>query len=1780
MKRANFMVLVAIVMTGFAVAGVSSGWYDQQWRRAEKAEKQQMPVSALNIVKQIETTAVGDGNSTEQLRALDKMLTLRASIDWSSGNILVDSLRGLSVQFTTPTSQMLYCLSMAQWLGRTNLPWSRDIRDDFRSLPVNEWSNIESRQAALEYVTKGLKDRDLFKGVDSKPYKALLDNGNEKEYPSPDLYVAVMRRAIEVLSSVDLGVKGVLWKELLEYLKPYPDLYVEVYMNGHTNMPYGIEGEYIAKMDSLVSLYPKDNVAVRPMVAKLRHMAFNRELRDEKVEEDYFQKISDQCDAIIKRFPRSRYIAHAKELKKDLSHKFCSFEVPTQIFPNAEVEVEIGYKNINKLIFEVYHLSDTLNRFDFNAWGNEVNLLRDIKRKKPLLRRSIEVASPLNIEKKSSVNITLTEMGRYLVLIKDGKGDAISSGKVVVSGIGAVYRVSKNRNQIYVADFMSGEPYDSILLESKDGTKESLSLSGFTKFTTKEGNSNVIPTRGDDIYSIPFYVYDYNRDNRTKDLRRLSIYTDRLRYKPKDTLFFKAHSYTIGKGAALLAGEEELFYLLSPNGDRVAQSGKLTSDIWGGYSGYFVIPEGNINGTYRINAGNGRSLLGNTIVNVDSYKQPTLYLKINPVDEGYSFGDSIDICGAVKSFAGYNIANATIKYTVTVTPNRYFYSYYFQSKEVVSAETVSDGNGDFKFSFVSIYPTESLMRYSAVYRVVVSATDQRGETQEAVKNIYIGTQRYHLRCDMPDVVDKLTGLMPLVEVQNLEGTSQSDLKGRYTLYEGKNEILKGDFVSNNSLTIPWAELKSGSYKIVFSMDQAEEIEHSFLLFSPKESAFPADTVGFMYALKNEEPIKFIFATSKEKIYALVEVCSADSVLSSQNMVFEKGLRECQMPYMESYPDKVTLNMTFIYGGKSYQYHDDFERKVTENPLVMKLVTLREKSRPGAKEQLLIEVKDSFGKGVESSVVLTVYDKSTDKPFLHSFEPINAQMPHEQFALLNHSSCFSSTSGLFVGKTHYRLAKKGINDEKITSYVMYMPTRSGGMLSKDGESVEEEEDVENGQERADFRSTALFYPSLFTDEEGMAKVDFIYPDNLTTYNIMAMAVARDLRSVVNKAEIVVSKEVMVMSAFPQFMRSGDSVVLRVQALNKTSESLQTTLSLEIVNVKNETFKPIKLLLNPSSDAIVEFAFKVPHGVDKLDFRLELSSDKHKDIELRSVPVAEDVERYARSRSYILPGDRLYLDLKEIVGMKRESAERLSVNVWNPTTALIRSIPYGIDRGSSSLIAILNNWYLTGAGSVMVSNIHSEIAKWDVGSEAILSSKTPWSVDSPSERIKEIKSLADKDSVTLIMGETMATINSYQNSDGGFPWFKGMSSSVSVTMLMLDRYADLVKCGYYDNSSPMEMLSRAVKWLDNQMLNDLEMQKKADVLSFDVLNYLSVRGSFMSYDLSPKCRDMWRYFLGRVEKQWSSYPIIGMAQIALVLDREGRDIKPIIASLNQYAVKNSSLGVYFPNAVMPFRGLVNSELRVHAMLLELFARSPKTNHLSAGIAQWLMLQRKNQAWENTTATADVILALWNYYSPAQNGDNNVKVSIPFKHKNGYEIDPNLIRGGDKEIVIAGRGDAMPMFVDVIYSCEKPLSQIEAQGNGFEVKRRLYRVTGGLQQEVSDSTVLNVGDQIVARYYIKNDENRSFVHLRSLRSGALQPINDVSGYAFGHYREVKESVINYYFYLMPEGDNFIEERFYVALQGCFNDGYLSIESLLSPAYQANSSSGSIRVADPFDN
>ena len=156
-------------------------------------------------------------------------------------------------------------------------------------------------------------------------------------------------------------------------------------------------------------------------------------------------------------------------------------------------------------------------------------------------------------------------------------------------------------------------------------------------------------------------------------------------------------------------------------------------------------------------------------------------------------------------------------------------------------------------------------------------------------------------------------------------------------------------------------------------------------------------------------------------------------------------------------------------------------------------------------------------------------------------------------------------------------------------------------------------------RTNFNPLALFQPSVKTDSNGKATINFKLPDNLTRYRVMAVSVdGTGKKFGEGESSITAKQPLMVRPSAPRFMNFGDKIELPVVVQNQTDKPMTVNVAVRATNAELLAEKGKKVTV-PANDR-VEVRF--PVGASKAGtarFQIGVSSGGWSDAAEIELPV---------------------------------------------------------------------------------------------------------------------------------------------------------------------------------------------------------------------------------------------------------------------------------------------------------------------------------------------------------------------------------------------------------------------------------------------------------------------------------------------------------------------------------------------------------------------------------
>lgn len=369
-----------------------------------------------------------------------------------------------------------------------------------------------------------------------------------------------------------------------------------------------------------------------------------------------------------------------------------------------------------------------------------------------------------------------------------------------------------------------------------------------------------------------------------------------------------------------------------------------------------------------------------------------------------------------------------------------------------------------------------------------------------------------------------------------------------------------------------------------------------------------------------------------------------------------------------------------------------------------------------------------------------------------------------------------------------------------------------------------------------------------------------------------------------------------------------------------------------------------------------------------------------------------------------------------------------------------------------------------------------------------------------------------------------LSKLQTEEGGFAWVQGFGASAMITALVLERLA------FADRQAPLPerlhaSLLPALRYLDID-------QNGAAALPLE--QYLYVRGLFAGVDtgviMGPDFELRKQKYLETPVGLDAQWVIWRRARRAEILLSHGMDASADIASLRQFAVEHQSGGLYFPGAVMPFRGLLESEIYAHAHICRVLSSlkdDASAQEIARGLRVWMTVQRQTQQWSDNPSYIDALAAVME--------------------------DETLL---DELRIYTESAELLQHF-----------DEVKPDGNGMSISRKWFRIlSDGSRTELGPDDVLQVGDKVEAEVVVHSEENRSLVTVSLPYPACLAPAGGLSGYRAGAVRRVLPGQTKYWYETLPEQKTVLHESYHVTTAGTFAALFPELVCNYAPAFRAN--------------
>ena len=1009
MKIRYLSLIVLLVMSVFAPMQAQT--YDNLWKELEVLERKDLPKSVISEAMKIYDKAKAEQNVPQMMKAYLTAMQYRSLL--------------------TPDSLKVDMNGLEQWASQTGSVEDKAILYSI----LGEMTMPADVKKGLGYLQASLKDKDRLLLIPVEKLRPMVRVGEaSKRYFRDNLYNLLARRAIQIMQQYrwQAAAKANQTNSLpadmtdMDQFVTYQfvpvsdcDLTAAVMQTYQSLLKaYDTETEregwLLTGIDALNYLY-------RNFSGNFSNDVCQQELRKwihtypavKTVPEAYLalaqflQYQNNQVERLrivregIAGYPRYEGINQLKNIEKEILNASLSLEIATA-YPGEQQSVKVNYKNLTGITLQLYkvNLPVTSAVLQNRTTHFESKYARLQREEHFSLKPTTDY---LNID--TTLTIQAPQAGIYfLKAVPDGK-KGVSDGTLMnVTALKTIYRpLPDGTLELVVVDAVSGQPVSeaevTIYTEKGGGYSPQQTYQADKQGTLKLDflNSNKYwynaHTATDNAMPIlNLWKNDYYyKESKKKEV--LQLFTDRSIYRPGQTVYVSGLAYEMEKDSTrVLADKKYTVSLYDANNN---ETGKV--EVWtngfGSFSGQFVLPSPCLTGYFSLRAADT-----SVSFKVEEYKRPTFDVTFEPVKVEYQVGDSIEVVGMAKTFAGAPVQNARVHYNISRS-YAWFWRFMGRGSARWEGEAMTDADG--KFTVPVHFEIDSDRRESPLwyytYNIQADVTDGAGETQQANLSLPLGSTSMVLNMDnLPDNLVKEKKLEIKLTAMNLSGEPVDTLV-TYQVVEMEKQkdgqekegrkVLTGTVEANKSF-IPEAiyALPSGNYRLKLSAKDTQGREctasKNFLLFSLNDKRPPFVITDWFYQDGLEfdaaSPATVYIGSSEKNVYLLYDVFAGNKRLESKRIELSDSVVSFRFPYKKEYGDGILVSMAFVKDGRLYSHNARIMKPAPEKKLQLKWTTFRDKLRPGQQEEWKLTVLYPDGRPAEAEMLATMYDASLDK----------------------------------------------------------------------------------------------------------------------------------------------------------------------------------------------------------------------------------------------------------------------------------------------------------------------------------------------------------------------------------------------------------------------------------------------------------------------------------------------------------------------------------------------------------------------------------------------------------------------------------------------------------------------------------------------------------------------------------------------------------------------------------------------------------------------------------
>jgi uncharacterized protein YfaS (alpha-2-macroglobulin family) len=792
-----------------------------------------------------------------------------------------------------------------------------------------------------------------------------------------------------------------------------------------------------------------------------------------------------------------------------------------------------------------------------------------------------------------TVPVKLAEAGVYLLEATDAKKQAqliLFASRMVL-----LARGEHGKLEVRAVDATSGEPRSGVEVrlfdpKSKEqmglGTTSPEGLASFALANAPENGFLALARRDGDFAAISVGGWAIRRE---QGLTQGVVYTDRPIYRPGHEVKLKA---IVREKAAdgLRVPEDRGVRIVINNSEGkpvLTRNAKLSA--FGTVSTEWKLPESASTGSYSVEVNRPgdaeftQSVYGS--FTVDEYRKPEYEVRLAPASARILQATPQRITLDARYYYGEPVRAGSVQWHVFRA--RWYPPWSndveedqddnggYQGEELQSSKSQLGPDGK---ATLDLQP--ALEAYDQLYRVEAEVMDSSGRTikgatsflatvgpfyvsAEPSRYVFARGESAALRVTTTDYDGNPAPNAPFTaEVSLNEWHKEKGLLsgGKVTVTTKLVETVRGQTGSNGHGETTFTPREPGSYSVVIraSAPGGRTVQgHTFFSVSGNGESWGGEE-GVIRILPDKRTYKpgdtarLMLVTGAPGCWVWVSIESR-AVRWEKWIHMKEAAETVEVPIQAEWTPNVFAAAYMVSDGRFWRGNKMLSVPPEHKTLAVKVTPAKREFRPGEPAQYDIEAKDPAGRPVQAEVSLGVVKAFYDREW-------------------NQVTTASSLQWYFYAQAGHRsLRLAGLR-----------PHGAFGQLKPERPTAP--------KIRKNFPDTAFWVADLRTGSDGHARVQFAFPDSLTTWRATARAVTQDtlLGSAVDK--VLVRKRLVLSFATPRFAVEGDQVSVPVLVRNYLNKAQQVKLTLHASGADVEATPSGAFEVQPDGEARFEWKLR--------------------------------------------------------------------------------------------------------------------------------------------------------------------------------------------------------------------------------------------------------------------------------------------------------------------------------------------------------------------------------------------------------------------------------------------------------------------------------------------------------------------------------------------------------------------------------------------------------------